>query len=63
MAIGGRVGADGSPGLTWPLLTSAPSLPFTFCPPDDGTIEEFAIVWLVMMSVDMIAHGWLLPIG
>ncbi len=64
MAIGG-VGVDGSPGLTGPLLTSTPGLPYMFAPPavDDGAIEEWTIVWLTLQAVEMIIRGWLLPIG
>lgn len=52
-------------GLTGPLLTSSPDLPYVFAPPAvrDGAIDEWEIVWLTMMGLEMIIRGWLLPIG
>lgn len=67
MAIGGSRARVDRQGLTGPLLTSSPDLPYTFAPPDDDTIAEFAIVWLVTMGLQMLCQSAIslfnIPIG
>lgn len=57
MAIGGSRARVDRQGLTGPLLTSSPRLPYTFAPPEvrGGALDEWTIVWLAMMGIEMVS--------
>jgi hypothetical protein len=57
MAIGGSRARVDRQGKMGPLLTSSPDLPYVFAPPEvrDGALDEWAIVWLALMGIEMVS--------